>query len=185
MVLVVPVPRPAAGSSSLIQANSKLQRLGAWRIDVSPTLGGATGAFGRPTSCHGISLEDGSVVRWRGLGVKVLTATLGVIPQDKSSCTFDEMPVSVVTVTGRMWQTSLGLRIGDTARRLRVLYPRASFHAASRGEASPARSYWLVTRRADCLGDCTTRRITAPQLVAHTHAGRVVALIFPVGAQGE
>lgn len=181
----MPMALSASGPSWLIQANSTLQRLGAWRIDVSPTLAGATGAFGRPTSCHAIRLEDGSVARWKRVGVRVLTATLGMIPPGKSSCTYAQMPVSVVTVTGLQWHTSLGLRVGDSTRRLRALYPQASFHAASRGEGSPGSSYWLVTRRTNCLGDCSPRYVTAPQLVAHTHVGRVIALIFPVGAQGE
>ena len=175
----------AAGSSTVIRTNATMQRLGAWRIDRSPTLGAAKRTFGAPSSCRRIRLEDGSIVRWNRLGVRVVTATLGAIPSGKTPCTYDRMPVSVVTVTGRMWRTSFGLSVGDSEARLRRLYPRAIFHPESRGESSPRNSYWLVTRRTTCFGACSPRLVTAPQLVAQTHAGRVVALIFPVGAQGE
>jgi hypothetical protein len=175
-----------AAPPRLIQANATMQRLGAWRIDLSPTLGAAEAALGQPTSCHPISLEDGSVARWNTLGVRIVTATLGGIPAGENSCSYSDMPVSVVTVTGRGWLTSFGLRVGDPTSKLRRLYPEASFHAAAYGDASPRNSYWLVTRRTACLGDCgTTRFVTGPQLVAQTRAGRVVAFAFPVGAQGE
>lgn len=176
----------AAGPSRLIQTNAKMQRLGTWRIDESPTLGGARRTLGEPSSCGRIRLEDGSIVRWSTLGVRVLTATLGVIPSGATSCSYDPMPVSVVTVTGREWMTSLGLRVGDTVTRLHRLYPSATFHPTSRGDSSPKNSYWLVTRWAACLGDCgAARYVTAPRLVAQIHHGRVKAIIFPVGAQGE
>ncbi len=176
----------AAGPARLIQTSAKMQRLGAWRIDQSPTLGGARRTLGEPSSCRRIRLEDGSIARWNRLGVRVVTATLGVIPSGATSCSYDRMPVSVVTVTGREWQTSLGLRVGDTVTRLHQLYPAATFHPTSRGDSSPKDSYWLVTRRAACLGQCGgARYITAPQLVAQIHAGRVKAFVFPVGAQGE
>jgi hypothetical protein len=176
----------AAGPSTLIQTNAKMQRLGEWRIDQTPTLGGARRALGAPSNCRRIRLEDGSIARWNRLGVRVVTATLGVIPSGRTPCSYDEMPVSVVTVTGQEWQTSLGLRVGDSVSKLQRLYPSATFHATSRGETSPTNSYWLVTRWAACLGDCGgARYVTTPQLVAQIHAGRVKAIIFPVGAQGE
>jgi hypothetical protein len=186
VVAGVSVAIAIAAPSRLIQANATMQRLGDWRIDKAPSLGAAKQAFGQPTRCHAISLESGSIARWSTLGIRIVTATLGGIPPGKTSCSYSDMPVSVVTVTGRAWQTSLGLRVGDPTRKLRHLYPTASFHAASRGDASPRSSYWLVTRRAFCFGDCAgTRYVTTPQLVAQTRAGKVVALIFPVGAQGE
>jgi hypothetical protein len=186
LALVTAAAVLAGGPSRLIQTNAKMQRLGMWRIDQSPTLGGARRALGEPSSCHRIRLEDGSIARWNNLGVRVVTATLGVIPSGASSCSYDRMPVSVVTVIGRGWQTSLGLRVGDTVAKLHRLYPLATFHPASRGESSPKDSYWLVTRWAACLGDCGgAHYVTAPRLVAQIHDGRVKAITFPVGAQGE
>jgi hypothetical protein len=176
----------AVEPSRLIQTNAKMQRLGKWRIDQSPTLGGARRALGKTSNCRRIRLEDGSVARWNRLGVRVMTATLGVMPRGATSCSYDRMPVSVVTVSGRQWHTSLGLRVGDTATELHRLYPSATFHPTSRGDSSPQDSYWLVTRWARCLGDCGgARYVTAPQLVAQIANGRVKAIIFPVGAQGE
>src|SRR5258706_48475 len=64
----------AAGPSRLIQTNAKMQRLGTWRIDESPTLGGARRTLGEPSNCRRIRLEDGSIVRWSTLGVHVVTA---------------------------------------------------------------------------------------------------------------
>jgi hypothetical protein len=175
-----------AGPSRLIQANATMQRLGAWRIDQAPMAEGATRAFGSPTSCRPIQLENGSVMRWNSLGVRVVTATLGGMPEGKDACSYDQMPVAVVTVTGRAWFTSFGLRVGDLVTKLRRLYPRASFHRNAYGDSSPRDSFWLVTQRTTCLGVCgSARYVTAPRLVAQTRAGRVVALIFPVGAQGE
>jgi hypothetical protein len=176
----------AAGPSRLIQTNAKMQRLGTWRIDQSPTLGGARRTLGEPSNCRRIRLEDGSVARWNGLRVRVVTATLGVIPSGATSCAYDRMPVSVVTVTGREWHTSLGLRVGDAVTELHRLYPSATFHPTSRGESSPKNSYWLVTRWAACLGECGGARcVTTPRLVAQIHDDRIKAIIFPVGAQGE
>jgi hypothetical protein len=46
----------------------------------------------------------------------------------------------VVTVTGRVaWRTGLGLRVGDTAARVRKFYPRASLKTASWRQ-------WLLAR---------------------------------------
>jgi hypothetical protein len=186
LVLLTTGTALAVEPSRLIQTNAKMQRLGTWRIDQSPTLGGARRALGEPSNCRRIRLEDGSVARWKALGVRVVTATLGVIPRGATSCSYDGMPVSVVRVTGRQWHTSLGLRVRDTVTKLNRLYPSASFHPMSRGDSSPTDSYWLVTRWAACLGDCGgARYVTAPQLVAQIDDGRVKAIIFPVDAQGE
>jgi hypothetical protein len=49
----------------------------------------------------------------------------------------------IVTVRGRAaWRTALGLRVGDTAARIRSLYPRARLRGAGTDGG-----YWLVTRQ--------------------------------------
>ena len=163
-----------------------MQRLGGWRIDLDPTAGGLRKAFGGWSSCRPINLESGSIIRYNTLGIRVVTATLGGIDPGTTSCTYPKMPVSNVTVTGKEWNTSFGLRVGDTVATLRSLYPHASFHARAWGDSSPRDSFWLVTQRTACLGDCgAALSVTAPRLLAQTRAGRVVAFVFPVWAQGE
>jgi hypothetical protein len=111
--------------------------------------------------------------------------TYGGLPSGRTGCTAPEaIQVSTVRVTGKRWYTSLGLRVGDSVTKLRRLYPRAKTTAGVRGWYR--RGYWLVTRRAICLGDCGgTMYETAPVLVAETAAGHVTSIVFVVGAQGE
>ena len=89
--------------------------------------------------------------------------------------TFEDRPcvrgvALIVTVTGRAaWRTALGLRVGDSAARLRSLYPRARLRTGFAGETG----YWLLTRQA-CAevgsGDY-------PGLLARMRNGRVSALV--------
>jgi hypothetical protein len=76
----------------------------------------------------------------------------------------------IVTVTGRAaWRTAVGLRVGDSAARLRTLYPRALLRTGFAGESG----YWLVTRQicAEVGGG------VYPGLLARMRAGRVTALV--------
>ena len=75
-----------------------------------------------------------------------------------------------MTVTGRAaWRTAVGLRVGDTAARLRKLYPRARLRTGFAGDSG----YWLVTRQvcAEVGGGAY------PGLLARMRAGRVSALV--------
>ena len=89
--------------------------------------------------------------------------------------TFEDKPCSsgvalIVTVTGRAaWRTALGLRVGDSAARLRTLYPKARLRTGFPGEIG----YWLVTRQvcAEVGGGAY------PGLLARMHNGRVSALV--------
>ena len=89
--------------------------------------------------------------------------------------TFEEKPCArgvalIVTVTGRAaWRTAKGLRVGDTAARLRKLYPRARLRTGFAGDSG----YWLVTRQvcAEVGGGAY------PGLLARMRAGRVSALV--------
>ncbi len=76
----------------------------------------------------------------------------------------------IVTVTGRAaWRTAVGLRVGDSAARLRTLYPRARLRTGFPGD----NGYWLVTRQvcAEVGGG------TYPGLLARMRNGRVAALV--------
>ena len=74
------------------------------------------------------------------------------------------------TITSRShWRTAVGLRVGDSAARVRRLYPRARFR---RGFAQWT-GYWLVPRR-------TCVEVGAqpyPGLLARVRDGRVHALV--------
>jgi hypothetical protein len=88
--------------------------------------------------------------------------------------TFEDKPCTngvalIVTVTGRAaWRTAVGLRVGDTAARVRALYPRARLRGAGTD-----RGYWLVTRQicAEVGGG------QYPGLLARMKSGHVLALV--------
>ena len=107
------------------------------------------------------------------------------LPGKKTVCDApDQAPIDRVRVTGGRWYTSFGLRVGDSVAGLRRLYPRASFHRRKPGFLPD--SFWLVTRRAACIGLCgNIGFVPAPVLVAEVASGRVRAFQFVVGAQGE
>lgn len=174
-----------AGGSRLIQASATLIRVGDLRADIDPTLGAAVQAFARPSSCRTITLESGSIVHWNRLGIGILTATLGDIPNGRDACTYPGMPIRTITMTGRAWTTSLGLHVGDSVEQLQRLYPRARYQVRNLGEGAPGNSYALVTYRTACIGVCRTRMVTAARLLAQVRGGRVVKLVMLVGAQGE
>ena len=89
--------------------------------------------------------------------------------------TFEDKPCArgvalIVTVTGRAaWRTAVGLRVGDSAARLRTLYPRARLRTGFAGDSG----YWLVTRQvcAEVGGGAY------PGLLARMKRGRVAALV--------
>jgi hypothetical protein len=89
--------------------------------------------------------------------------------------TFEDKPCArgvalIVTVTGRAaWRTALGLRVGDSAARLRTLYPKARLRTGFAGDSG----YWLVTRQvcAEVGGGAYSG------LLARMQRGRVSALV--------
>lgn len=175
----------AAGPGTLIQASASFQRLGAFWISDDPTYAGAISALGKASACHLIGGNpDLATAIWRQLGVRMTLVTYGGLPRGKTGCTAPkQIWIAVVRVTGERWRTSLGLRVGDSERRVRRLYPRATFEPGTRGRAG---EYWLVTRRSVCMGDCGKARfVTEPRLVAAVKGGRVTSINFVVRAQGE
>jgi hypothetical protein len=179
------VSSAAASGSWQIRANASHQKLGDWRIDRNPTFGAAIDTFGSPDRCLPRSW-DGSpggkdaLAVWNGRGFSLYATTLAYA--EGPACQYpDQYQVDHVTVTGHRWTTSLGLHVGDGAARLHRLYPDAKLHRAPRGAAWTG--YWLVTTRSyDFIAD---KKATMPTLVAKLNQGRVSALTFPIGAQGE
>ena len=118
--------------------------------------------FGAPSTSRAVS-EQSCVQSWK-------PARLAV-----HFFTFDGKPCRrgvalVVTATGRAaWRTAVGLRVGDSAARLKSLYPRARLRTGFAGDSG----YWLVTRQvcAEVGGGAY------PGLLARMQRGRVSALV--------
>jgi hypothetical protein len=71
---------------------------------------------------------------------------------------------------GTGWKTASGLRVGDSVRRIRQLYPRARYVSKP-----PTPGHWeLVARRSDDFG-------RVPLLIAQVGADRVTAIDVPPG----
>jgi hypothetical protein len=184
VMLAVPVAR--AEPSRLIQAAAGFQRVGAFWVSDNPTFRGAIDAYGGPTSCHILNSNPANVVaNWAVLGLRINLVTFGGLPSGATGCTApDSIQVSTIRITGKQWFTSLKLRVGSPVAALKRSYPRAIPTKGVPGWYGAG--YWLVTRRAACLGDCgKTTTVTAPVLVAETLGSRVTALILVMGAQGE
>jgi hypothetical protein len=87
-------------------------------------------------------------------------------------------------MVGARWKTASGLQIGDSAARLKRLYPRARI-----GNWDPhvpglpsGTTRWLLRPYISQIGDGSGEAST---LVAHVKGGRVVAFEADVGAGGE
>jgi hypothetical protein len=118
--------------------------------------------FGAPSTSKARSAQD-CVQSWRAAGLTVTFFTFEGKP-----CTAGM--ALIVTVTGRAaWRTAVGLRVGDSAARLRALYPKARLRTGFPGDSG----YWLVTRQvcAEVGGGAY------PGLLARMRDGRVAALV--------
>src|SRR5205814_10332833 len=120
--------------------------------------------LGLPTSCRLLGAPDTALAVWRPLGVTVELRTYGSLRPGETGCTAPgHIQVDHVRVTSRSWVTSLGLRVGDSTRRLRHLYPKARV----RKLGVLPRAYWLVTRWGSCVGLCDSPPLTTiPVLMA-------------------
>jgi hypothetical protein len=118
--------------------------------------------FGAPSTSRASSAQS-CLQSWKGVRLAV------------TFFTFEGKPCSggvalIVTVTSRpAWRTVLGLRVGDTAARLRSLYPKARLRTGGAGDSG----FWLVTRKicAEVGGG------SYPGLLARMKKGRVSALV--------
>jgi hypothetical protein len=118
--------------------------------------------FGAPSTTRVTSARS-CLQSWRGARLAV------------TFFTFEDKPcvrgvALIVTVTGRTaWRTAVGLRVGDSAARLRTLYPKARLRTGFAGDSG----YWLVTRQicAEVGGGAY------PGLLARLQRGRVAALV--------
>ena len=140
-------------------------RIGGFAVKADGSLRGLVREFGTPTGRWHNNL--GCVARWRRSGLLVRLYNLS----GKDPCTLDGGRFYDATMTGRGWRTSLGLRVGDRASRVRRIFPRAETHG---------RWQWLVVRLTP------TRTATRyPGLAARVVNGRVAALRVTFFADGD
>lgn len=114
------------------------------------------------------------------MGLSIVLVTFGGMPEGETGCTRpDLIRISTINITGELWYTASGLKIGHSGARVSRLYPRAIFKRRER-------SWWLVHVRERCvIGICDDEYVTVPRLIAKMRRGRVASFVFPVGAQGE
>jgi hypothetical protein len=174
-------PQPASAADSfLIWVTPKSQRLGDFRVRRNPTYQGAINAFGEADQCTLVAGGAVGVAVWRSLGFRINVTTFGYPGPNATPCNAPEAHwIDRITVTGSRWRTRSGLQVGDPISKLHRLYPKARRHQGWRA------GYWLVAARDFCIGDCPTRFVSVPRLIAKIKNNRVSAFVFHVGAQGD
>jgi hypothetical protein len=147
-------------------------RMGSFAVKRDGTLGGAIDTFGQPRSKE----RNGEVctVRWTQHGLRIVFYNLG----GNNPCRGRFGFFSNARAKGPHWQTNKDLAIGDAERRLKNLYPNATFHRSDQG-FWPA-GWWLV-RRQSPFGTGGSY----PGLLAHMHDGRVQAFHVRYPAGGD
>jgi hypothetical protein len=173
------IPCALAGGSSVIRVGVGSQTIGPWRTGTTPTLAAAVGALGRETTCTRLeTLPAFARAEWRQLGLRMVFGSYG--PGGARPCRARRaVYLDTARADGKQWQTSRGLRVGDSLAKLHRLYPQARLRTYTRAVA-PVRGWWLVVR---------TSRVPdkhqLPALLATTEAGRVTALVLNVHAEGD
>jgi hypothetical protein len=145
----------------------RVTAIGDFKPDRDPTLGAAIRAFGRPSSIRERT-RTSCPAGWRALGLRIGFVNLG---GGGSACVSSLGKAQSVSAFGRRWRTSRGLKVGDSTRRLRRLYP----HALRRG-----RTYRLVGAKS-IFTDGSRYSV----LAAKTSAGKVRSFRLFIGAAGE
>jgi hypothetical protein len=158
----------AAGAGLVIRAD---ERLAGYRVKADGTLGGAQAAFGRPSRLVRTSSVTCSAT-WRSLGLRIGFYNLGGL----NPCGRRTGHFSNAVAWDERWHTARGLRIGDTSRRLRRLYPAAVYGADGAGRSG----WWLVKRRSRVGAGGTY-----PGLLAVMRQGRVYSFVVRYPAGGD
>jgi hypothetical protein len=107
-------------------------QIGRFLVHRDGTLDGAIRAFGKPTSLRRGRYQD-CTARWRPIGLRIGFYNLG----GRNPCLRQYGYFSNATMVGRHWVTARGLRLGDPARKLYVLYSPRRFSGSWA---------WLLTR---------------------------------------
>ena len=159
----------AAGSTPAQEPSSIIIRgdvqIGRFLVHRDGTLDGAIRAFGKPTSLRRGRYQD-CIARWRPIGLRIAFYNLG----GQNPCLRHYGYFSNATMVGRHWITAKGLRLGDPARKLYVMY------APRRFTGSWA---WLLTRTYPAYDS------SYPGLTAKIHRGWVTAFRVQYPAGGD
>jgi len=133
ILVVLAAAAPAAAHTYTINGDWKI---GTFAVKRDGTLAGAIDAFGQPGSRD----RNGEIctVRWARHGLRIVFYNLGGHNPCRPAIGF----FSNARAKGTHWETNRGLEIGDGQRRLRDLYPKATFHS---GDFWPD-GWWLVRR---------------------------------------
>jgi hypothetical protein len=155
---------PAAAGAGLVVRGD--EQLAGYRVKADGTLGGAREAFGRPSRLDRTSGAT-CVAGWSSIGLRIGFYNLG----GANPCGRTTGHFSNALVAGPRWHTSRGLWVGDTARKLRRIYPSARNRAGG---------CWIVTRRSP-VGTGSSY----PGLLAQMRDGRVRAFVVRYPAGGD
>jgi hypothetical protein len=140
-------------------------QIGRYLVQRDGSLDGAIRAFGKPTSLRRGRYQD-CIARWRPIGLRISFYNLG----GRNPCLRQYGYFSNATMVGRQWRTAKGLRNGDPARKLHVMY------APRRFTGSWA---WLLTRTYPAYNS------SYPGLTAKVHRGWVTAFRVRYPAGGD
>lgn len=140
-------------------------QIGRYLIQRDGTLDGAIRAFGRPTSLSRGRYQD-CIAVWRNIGLRIGFYNLG----GRNPCMRQYGYFSNATMVGQHWMTARGLRLGDPARKLHVLYSPRRFTGSWA---------WLLTRTYPAYDS------SYPGLTAKIHRGWVTAFRVQYPAGGD
>jgi hypothetical protein len=159
-----------AGSTPGQEASSIVVRgdvqIGRFYVKRDGTLDGAIRAFGKPTSLRRGQYQDCTAL-WRPIGLRISFYNLG----GRNPCLRQYGYFSHATMVGRHWITARGLRLGEPARKLYVLYSPRRFSGSWA---------WLLTRWSP-YGDGAYYAGLAGKI----HDGRVTAFRIRYAAGGD
>lgn len=167
LLLAAPIPARTAGSPPpdlVVAVSGRSVNLAGFRA-LKGTLGDALDVFGRASSRR----RDGVVceVRWQAIGLRIFFANLG----GGDPCSREYGYPGSARITSARWRTSRGLRVGQAARRIPALYPRA------RREGR----VWILATATDPSSPTNTRDV----LRVEERRGRAFAFDLSIGAAGE
>jgi hypothetical protein len=125
----------------------------------------AVETFGPPSSQGHYYQSNLCIVRWTRLGLEI--SFTGSVSNPCASKSLRKSGWWETHMYSRRWQTDRGLRVGDSEKRLRRLYPKARF-----SDKPPNQPSWILVReRQD--------EFVWDLLVAEVWDGRVTAIVTP------
>jgi hypothetical protein len=140
-------------------------QIGRFLVKRNGTLDGAIRAFGQPTTLRRGRYGD-CTARWRDIGLRISFYNLG----GRNPCLRQYGYFSNATMVGRRWVTARGLRLGDPARKLHIMYSPRRFTGSWA---------WLLARRYPAYNSAY------PGLAAKIHHGWVTAFRIRYPAGGD